>query len=63
MAHDPDIATFDLTRSEARVVIAALADEVTAALADFELDESHENAGAAENVRERIVDAFGDETR
>ena len=34
------------------------ADIVTDALADFELDESHENAGTAENVRERAADAL-----
>lgn len=38
----------------------AEADDVTAALADFESDESHENAGTAEDVRERIENAFGD---
>jgi len=37
------------------------ANAVTDALAAFELDESHENAGTAENVRERILDAFGDD--
>ena len=39
-----------MTGNEAHVVIAALA--------DFELDESHENAGTAENVRERAADAL-----
>ena len=129
MADDRDTATFQMTRNEARVVIAALSDEemtasggrgtrlqnvqahlsaefdfdqyrgtekgemaagdeggwidndavfggndpddtekielsrveadvVTDALASFELDESHENAGTAENVHRRITDAF-----
>jgi hypothetical protein len=31
---------------------------VTDALTDFELGESHENAGTAENVRKRTADAF-----
>lgn len=54
--NDPDDEEeVQLSRSEA--------DAVTDALADFELDEDHENAGTAENVRERIVDAFDDEDR
>ena len=49
--NDPDdTETVELSRPEANAV--------TDALADFELDESHENAGIAENVRERIADAF-----
>ncbi|WP_135826049.1 hypothetical protein [Halorussus ruber] len=49
--NDPDdTETVELSRPEANVV--------TDALADFELDEGHENAGTAENVRERISDAF-----
>ena len=49
--NDPDDAErIELSRTEA--------DVVSDALASFELDESHENAGTAENVRERIVDAF-----
>ena len=51
--NDPDdIEEIELSRAEA--------DAVTDALADFELDED-ENAGTAENVRERIADAFGDD--
>lgn len=53
--NDPDdTETVELSRAEA--------DAVTDALADFELDETHENAGVAENVRERIADAFGGAT-
>jgi hypothetical protein len=49
--NDPDdTEKIELSRHEA--------DAVTDALADFELDESHKNAGTAENVRERIQDAF-----
>jgi hypothetical protein len=51
--NDPDDEEeVELSRGEA--------DVVTDALAKFELDESHENAGAADDVRERIDDAFGD---
>jgi hypothetical protein len=53
MADDRETATIDLSRAEARVVIGALA--------DFELEDDHENAGVAEEVRERIVDAFGED--
>ncbi|UPV74095.1 hypothetical protein M0R89_16340 [Halorussus limi] len=49
--NDPDdTETVELARAEATAV--------TDALAAFELDETHENAGTAENVRERIADAF-----
>jgi hypothetical protein len=50
-----DEEEIQLSRSEA--------DAVTDALASFELDEDHENAGTAEDVRERVADAFGDESR
>jgi hypothetical protein len=51
--NDPDdTERVELSRAEA--------DAVTDALADFELDESHENAGIAENVRQRIIDVFDD---
>lgn len=51
--NDPDdTERIELSRPEA--------DAVTDALSSFELDESHENAGTAENVRQRIVDAFED---
>lgn len=53
--NDPDDTDgIELSRAEA--------DAVTDALADFELDETHANAGVAENVRERIADAFGGAT-
>lgn len=45
-----DTEEVELSRAEA--------DAMTDALADFELDETHENAGVAEDVRERIADAF-----
>ncbi|WP_128478430.1 hypothetical protein [Halorussus pelagicus] len=49
--NDPDdTASVELSRAEA--------DAVTDALAGFELDESHKNAGTAENVRERIADSL-----
>ncbi|WP_276300941.1 hypothetical protein [Halorussus lipolyticus] len=49
--NDPDDAErIELSRGEANVV--------TDALADFELDETKENAGTAENVRQRIADSF-----
>ncbi|MFC4449929.1 hypothetical protein [Halorussus aquaticus] len=49
--NDPDdTERVELSRAEATAV--------TDALAAFELDEGHENAGTAENVRERIEDAF-----
>ncbi|WP_435178932.1 hypothetical protein [Halorussus sp. AFM4] len=52
--NDPDdTEEIELSRGEA--------DVVTDALADFELDETHENAGTAEDVRKRIADAFDDE--
>ena len=52
--NDPDdTEEIELSRAEA--------DAVTDALASFELDEGHENAGTAENVRERIADSFGDD--
>lgn len=51
---DPDDAErIELSRVEANAV--------TDALAAFELDETQENANLAENVRERILDAFGDD--
>jgi len=50
--NDPDdTERVELSRAEA--------DAVTDALAAFELDEGHENAGTAENVRRRIADAVG----
>lgn len=49
--NDPDdTEEVELSRAEA--------DAVTDALAGFELDESHENAEIAENVRQRIADSF-----
>jgi hypothetical protein len=49
--NDPDdTEEIELSRVEA--------DVVTDALASFELDESHENAGTAEGVHLRIADAF-----
>ena len=49
--NDPDdTEEIQLARAEA--------DAVMDALAGFELGEDHENAGTAENVRERIEDAF-----
>ncbi|NHN58456.1 MULTISPECIES: hypothetical protein [Halorussus] len=51
--NDPDdTEEIQLSRAEADVVLDSLA--------DFELDETHENAGTAENVRERVADAFDD---
>jgi len=51
--NDPDdTESVELSRAEA--------DAVTDALAAFELDEGHANAGTAENVRQRIAGAFGD---
>ncbi|UPW00139.1 hypothetical protein M0R88_16695 [Halorussus gelatinilyticus] len=51
--NDPDdTEEIELSRAEA--------DVVTDALTDFELDETHENAGTAENVRQRIADSFDD---
>ncbi|PSQ46211.1 hypothetical protein BRD15_09650 [Halobacteriales archaeon SW_6_65_15] len=35
--------------------------DVAAALADYEVDPEHGNAGVADEVRERILDAFGGE--
>ncbi|NEU56847.1 hypothetical protein [Halorussus sp. MSC15.2] len=50
-SNDPDdTERLELSRAEATAV--------TDALAAFELDEDHENAGTAENVRERIENAF-----
>lgn len=55
---DPgDVENVELSRADA--------DVVTDALADFELDESHENAGTAENVAsatptDSATKAFGD---
>ena len=50
--NDPDdTEEIELSRAEA--------DVVTDALGSFELDESHENAGTAEDVRERIAGSFG----
>jgi hypothetical protein len=49
--NDPDdTEEVELSRAEA--------DAVTDALAGFELDESHENAEIAEDVRQRIADSF-----
>ena len=51
--NDPDdTEEVELSRAEA--------DAVTDALAGFELDESHENLGTAEDVRQRIADSFDD---
>ena len=51
--NDPDdTEAVELSRAEA--------DAVTDALAGFELDESHENLGTAEDVRQRIADSFDD---
>jgi len=54
-----DDGRFDTDDTEGVELSRAEADAVTDALAAFELDETHGNAGTAENVRERIVDAFG----
>jgi hypothetical protein len=49
--NDPDdTERVELSRVEANAV--------TDALASFESDETHENAGIAENVRQRIADLF-----
>ncbi|WP_115862669.1 hypothetical protein [Halorussus litoreus] len=54
-----DDGRFDTDDTERVELARAEADAVTDALAAFELDETHGNAGTAENVRERVLDAFG----
>lgn len=49
---------FDTDDTESIELSHVEADAVTDALAAFELDETHENASVAENIRSRILDAF-----